>query len=297
MRTSGEIVVGVDGSEHSDNAVEWAAKEAAVRKVSLVVAHAWVWPLLNVPLTPSKWSSPEGGLANEANRVLEEAEERARKVVPALTVTRELLVGSPAGVLLELSKKAGLVVVGHRGLGGFTGLLVGSTGVQLSAHSACPVAVVRPDHEPADIRRIVVGVDDSAGANSALDFALKEAEIRDAELDVVHVWHASEFSRRDYDTNAEIAEQNLNEILATPRQEHPDVDVRAITAQGRPKVLLEYCEGAELLVVGARGRGGFKGLTLGSTSQTALHHAACPVVIVRSAESGLPAHRWAAAIW
>jgi nucleotide-binding universal stress UspA family protein len=127
------VVVGVDGSPGSLRALDWAAREAATRQSRLHVLHAFLWPLMHVPLGPSDLGPPDGGLRNAAVHILTSAADRARRAAPALDVSTDLPVCAPAAALIEASHDAGLVVVGHRGLGRFTGLLVGSVGVQTAA--------------------------------------------------------------------------------------------------------------------------------------------------------------------
>jgi nucleotide-binding universal stress UspA family protein len=135
---------------------------------------------------------------------------------------------------------------------------------------------------------IVVGVDGSTCARDALRFALDEARLRNGALRVVTAWHvppmaysggfAPVVDPREYE---EYAETVGRQALAALREEREGVDVQCVTKEGQAaRVLLEQSQGADLLVVGSRGHGGFAGLLLGSVGQQVAHHAACPVVIV-----------------
>ena len=138
------IVVGVDGSEQSTAAVRWAAREAHRRQVPLRVVHAWVWPLFRVPLGPAPGAPPGAGLRAAAESVLASARSTARAVAAELPVETSLEVGAAVPALLRAAEGAALLVVGNRGLGGFSGLLLGSVSAQCAHHAPCPLLIVRP---------------------------------------------------------------------------------------------------------------------------------------------------------
>jgi nucleotide-binding universal stress UspA family protein len=284
------VLVGVDGSDASRAAIDLGVREARLRGRPLRLVHAFVWPLLRVHLGPSPEGPPDGGLAAEADRILGEALADARSAGADLAVTGEVIDGAPAPVLLAEARHAELVVLGDRGLGGFTGLLVGSVAVQVAAHAPGPVLVARgemPEQGP-----VVVGVDGSADSELAVEFAFQEAAARNAELVALHAWYGSPPRRIEdelpliYNAEDVQAEQvrQLAEAIAKARSRFPAVTVAEVVRHGRPaRTLVEAAAGAQLVVVGARGRGGFTGLLLGSVSQAVLHHAPCPVAIVRRA--------------
>jgi nucleotide-binding universal stress UspA family protein len=287
------IVVGVDGSPHSLHALDWATREAAARSCPLRIVHAFLWPLFNLPLGPPDLGPPDAGLQNAAERVLSTAADRARQIAPAVDVSTDLPVGTPAAVLVEASRDAGLVVVGHRGLGGFTGLLVGSVGVQTAAYAACPVIVVR-DPEPGEpgpaAGQVVVGVDGSCLSSLAIDFAFTYAALHRLGVVAVHAYQSPTFAiatdprlaKYDFDEHDDHT-RLLAEALGGYGDKYPEVPVQQHVVQGRPAaVLVAESAGAALTVVGSRGRGGFTGLSLGSTSQSLLHHATGSVAIVRA---------------
>lgn len=289
--SGGLVVVGVDGSASSLAAVEVAAREAALRGAGLRVVHAFFWPAMHVPLSPSPYGPPEGGLRNIAERLMTEAVERARTVAPEVRVTDLIVSGEPLTVLEAQSRAAELVVVGSRGMGGFVGLLTGSTAVHLSAHGQCPVLVVREQGDAAG--PVLLGVDGSPAGEKAVDFAFSEAALRGAGIVALHAWTtwnapmpAPQDPAMPYANEPGVlagGEQRLlAEALAGHQDRYPDVQVEhTVVHGGTREALIEASKTAQLLVVGARGRGGFAGLLLGSVSQAMLHHAECPVAVIR----------------
>ena len=140
---------------------------------------------------------------------------------------------------------------------------------------------------------IVVGVDHSEGAKEALRFALEEAHLRQVPLRAVHAWQFGHIGTAGIEGSIPVLGAELSEhrsaaeaaLDATIRAAIPDpggVEVERRVLEGPPAaVLVEESRGADLLVVGSRGHGGFAALLLGSVSQQCAHHAECPVVIVR----------------
>lgn len=291
MMMSRLVVVGVDGSASSLAAVEAAAREARSREAGLRVVHAFLWPATHVPLGPWPLGPPEGGVRNMVEHLVAEAVERARKAAPEVEVSHVVVTGEPLTVLEAQSRAAELVVVGSRGMGGFVGLLVGSTAVHLVAHGRCPVLVVREEPDPDG--PIVLGVDGSPAGERAVDFAFAEAALRGTGLTAVHAWttwnaplpppqDASMPYANPPGTLAAEEERLLAEALAGHRERYPEVAVEHRVVHGRTReTLIEASRSAQLMVVGARGRDGFAGLLLGSVSQALLHHAHCPVAVVR----------------
>ncbi|RSS35061.1 universal stress protein [Streptomyces sp. WAC08241] len=263
------VVVGVDGSEMSLTAVEAAAAAAARRGAKLRVVH------VEVPIKP-RYVVPDPASAT----LVHEAAAHALDAEPGLAVTQAVVTGDVVHVLEAESRAADLIVVGSRGLGGITGLLLGSTPVSLAARSHCPVMTVREEHgAAADAGPVVLGVDGSPDSDEAVDAAFAEAARRRAELVVVHAWQPD---GTDSGTTPESAAQSLAQAVAGRTDTHPDVTVRREVVEGRAReVLIEASRTARLLVVGARGRSGIAGLLLGSVSQAVMTHAHCPVVTVR----------------
>ncbi len=291
--SSAPVVVGADGSQSSLGAVAWAAREAVARGVGLRVVHAFIWPKLGVPVGPAEFGDPSGGLRNEARQVLVAAVEHAREIAPGVEVESVMPETAPVPALLREAGAACLVVVGSRGLGGFSGLLIGSTAVQVAAHSPVPVVVVRegdPDARTVARGDVVVGVDGSPRCVDAIAFAFGAAQRSGVGVLAITV---SPAKRADpASTGVLLADDEdpatalaLAEAIAGWAEKYPDVPVRRAVTRGHPaRTLTDIAAGAALLVVGSRGAGGFRGLLMGSVSQGVLHHATGPVAIVRSPE-------------
>lgn len=281
------IVVGVDESEQSLRATEWAAARALVRGCPLLLIHT---------VSPEMYGFRD--IPESVGSTVQRALDRAREVAPGVEATAETVVGYPSQTLIKESRAAAMLVVGNRGRGGFAELLLGSVGVQVTAHAQCPVVVVRPEEAPTEqwdapaTGQVVVGVDGSAHSDDALGFAFEEAATRGVGLAAVHAWAGPVSTGPgdmlplvyDFDDAREEERRLLAETVAGWQEKYPDVLVRRLVVRGAAaKQLVRFSHGAELLVVGARGLGGFLGLALGSVSQAAIHHAACSVAVVRTA--------------
>jgi nucleotide-binding universal stress UspA family protein len=287
------VVAGVDGSPQSELAAQYAADAALRRSAPLIVVHGYLHPFrFGVPFDPYAVRLPPP--SEDAVQMLDELAAELRATRPDLTVTTRQSPGGPAAALVEASQHAQLLVVGSRGHGGFAGLLLGSVGAQVAAHAHCPVLVVRPPEPPRDAPGpaagpVVVGVDGSASSRLAAAFAADEAERRGTTLVVMHVWSldGSTPLRSTYEesevTAAERADDMLADVVAERQRNHPNLHIepQLVHALDPTRRLLDASANAGLLVVGSRGHGGFTGLLLGSISQALIHHAHCPVVIVR----------------
>ena len=279
------VVVGVDGSESALEAVRWAADEARRRETRLRIVHAYQIPT-GYPQGFVDVAVLHDALVAQGTEWLARAREVAGATVPGLTVEVVDVLAPAVPALERQAADAAVMVLGSRGLGGFTGLVIGSTAVALVTRAACPVVVVR---EPGGEGPVVVGVDGTPASEAAIAFAFAEASARDTELVAVHTWtdllleiaFAGEPEALDITRVAEEAHEVLGERLAGWQEQYPDVRVtREVVRDRASRALLRHGEGARLVVVGSRGRGGFAGLLLGSTSQHLLHHAVCPVAVV-----------------
>ncbi|MBP3082357.1 universal stress protein [Mycolicibacterium fortuitum] len=279
------IVVGVDGSPASDNAVAWAARDAALRGVQLTLIYALpgaaspVW--LDVALPQDYWD-----YQNETGqKVLDAAQQVAREAAGehALRIVAKSVPGHAVATLIEYSRRADLVVVGSRGLSKWGRRLLGSVSSSLAHHAHGPVAVI-PEGERPSTTPVVVGVDGSPASELATEIAFDEASRRGVELIVLHTWTDLnfEFPAIRWNDLSEEAERALSEQLAGWCERYPDVAVRRVVMPDEPaRQLLAQAEAAQLVVVGNRGRGGFAGMLLGSVSSAVVHSATAPVIVAR----------------
>ncbi|MFI7429172.1 universal stress protein [Micromonospora sp. NPDC049836] len=285
------VVVGVDGSPTSLTAAEYAADVAVARSRPLLVVHGYLHPLgYGVPLNPYDLGVPAP--TEESRQMLERVAAELAEARPGLRVAVRQVAGGPGATLVEESRRADLVVVGSRGIGGFTGLLLGSVSGQVTQHGHCPVLVVRPAEQPIPRRGpVLVGVDGSTSAAFAVQLAAEEAGRRDTDLVLVHVrptdrGRAGQAEPGGADAGSGEAGELLAEAAARVRSDHPALRVveRALEADSPEQALITASGEAALVVVGSRGRGGFAGLLLGSVSQAVVQHARCPVLVAHPHE-------------
>jgi Universal stress protein UspA and related nucleotide-binding proteins len=295
---SDTILVGVDGSDASLHALDWAAAEAQRRGWGLLIVCAYALPSFAAASLDGGYAALDDSSIREgAKTVVAEAQQRVADL--GLEVTACVATGDATSVLVEMSRSVRLAVVGTRGRGGFAERLLGTVSSALPAHGHCPTVVV-PLREEAvrPVERIVVGVDGSPAAECALRRAMEEAEVWGAVLTAVAAvpvaagagvlaWLPAAIDHER--VLADVAE-GLDVVVNRAAKDFPGVDVRRHALDGTgAELLTEFSTATDLVVVGSRGRGGFRGLLLGSTSQAVLHHSACPVMVVRAgADAGPP---------
>lgn len=268
----GPVVVAIDGSLGSARALDVAIAEAALRNRTLRLVHAFAWPVYTAVPGVEAYEYARPNARDNARRMLAEQAGFVRNTAPQLRVEEAFVDGTASAELIAESARAALTVLGRRGLGGFAGLLLGSVSTQVTAHGSGPIMVV-PPAGAANGGAVVVGADGSDVSRHAVGFGFEAAAWHDAPLTVVH-----SYSREQV---GETEERVLAESVAGWQERHPDVVVTRELVPGPPATaLLSRAEQARCVVVGSRGRGGFRGLLLGSTSQVVLHHAPCPVVVV-----------------
>ncbi|MFF4235329.1 universal stress protein [Actinomadura geliboluensis] len=279
---SDPIVVGADGSVPSERAVAWAADEAARYGRDLRIVHAIEkWPF-DIPLTAAPGEI--GSLSRAGGEVLADAERVAHARRPEVPVSAELASGRTVQVLAEWSRESFELVVGHRGLGGFTGLLLGSVGLGVVRNTASPVVLVRGEPE-AERAEIAVGVglgDDSA----TLEYAFRAAATRNARLRVVHAWPFPEAldepgAGSDLPRIEERARWRVIEAHAPMRERFPDVDVVEDIVQDNPAAaLVTASRDVALVIAGTRPRTGLTAPRSHAVTHALIHHAHCPVAVV-----------------
>ncbi|MDX1877748.1 universal stress protein [Mycobacterium sp. SMC-18] len=284
------ILVGIDGSRSSLEALLWAIGEAQLRNLPLRLVHAVDYGNFVMGFNPGASESFFKYVETSGQNFLNEAAERVQALAPEVEVSVHNLVGRPAQLLEEQSRDAFLTVVGSSGLHGFTGLLAGSVAVALTAHGHSPVVVVRAPGAHAG-GPVVVGVSGAPDSEEAIGWAFQEASLRGAKLLAVLVssyvpayfdyieptWEELPGPARE-DQQAML----LAERLAGWQEKFPEVAVRRVVAAGHPgHVLLGYAQRAQLIVTGTRGHGNVAGWFLGSTSHRLVQHAECPVLVAR----------------
>jgi nucleotide-binding universal stress UspA family protein len=271
------VLVGYDGSPDSERALLWAAREARWRGTVLTICHA---------CAPGEAEAASGD-GRASDHVLPADDQN---LAGALRFAQELMapgqarplqaVGPAAHVLCEHSADATMVVVGHHGRGGLPGSLLGSTGQQVCAHAHGRAVVVRGHWHPAAGYMpgpVAVGADGSEGSRAAIAFAAEEAMLREVPLLAVCALADSPGGLG----GAGRMQEAFDRDIARLEKEYPELTVLRQVTFGQPRTaLLDAAAGAQLLIVGSRGRGGLKGMLLGSVSQAMLHHARCPVGVV-----------------
>lgn len=292
------VVVAVDGSPASDNAVRWAANTAMKRNIPLRLAASYSMPqfLYAEGMVPPAEVFDE--MQRETLQTVDRARDIALEVAPDLRIGHAVAEGSPIDMMLEMSKEATMVVLGSRGLNSLTGLVLGSVSAAVVSHASCPVVVVREDNAVTEANKygpVVVGVDGSEVSRRATEVAFEEAAARGAELHAVHTWVDTQLQGpgAGYAASDEMWKQVqaekgelLGKYLDDLAEQHPDVEVKKfISREGAVRALSNAANGAQLLVTGSHGRGGFKGMLLGSTSRALLQVAPCPMMVVRPEES------------
>ncbi|WP_173037730.1 universal stress protein [Phytohabitans flavus] len=279
------IVVAYDASEGAEAALGWALDEgrrsgAPVLLVHVLESLALAGP---VPVSQSPWL--DEGARRDIRQMVVSAVGRARETHPDVAVTGTVIEGAASAVLIDQSKQARLVVMGSRGHGGFAGLLLGSTSMNVCAHAHSPVVVVRQT-AAADDAPVVVGVDGSACSLLAADFAFAEAATRKVSLRVLWAWPMPVPNWQppavDPEEAAFAKDMQIQGAVAPLRDKYPQVSAAIDIVDGPAgRVMVEASHGAQLVVVGTRGMGQMRGMLLGSVSQQLLHHAHCPVAVVR----------------
>lgn len=297
MTAENIVVVAVDGSDASNNAVRWAANTAMKRGVPLRLAASYTMPqfLYAEGMVPPQELFDE--LQAETMEKIEAARDIAHEVAPEIKIGYTIAEGSPIDMLLEMSSDVTMLVMGSRGLGGLSGMVMGSVSAAVVSHANCPVVVVREDNHVTELNKygpVVVGVDGSDISQMATDFAFAEAQARGCKVMAVHTWMDMQVqaslaglaaAQQEWNVIEDEQTALLHERLEPLLSKYPDVEVEMVITRDRPvRALVDAATDAQLLVVGSHGRGGFRGMLLGSTSRALLQSAPCPMVVVRPVE-------------
>jgi len=283
------IVAGTDGSEESLRAVGWAAREAALRGAPLrIVGTAELLPRMSPRAgeSGSTYDTVTDVLDKDRDRALATAAELAAKTAAGVLIDTDELTGPTAKAVTAAGSGALMLVLGSRGVGAFTALLLGSVSRYAASHASSPVVVTR-DASPAPHGLIGVGIADTESCRDALTFALEEASLRHAGLHAIHSWRTpqSDFTRAGpvpTESGAQAAADAASQLaglLDECRAKYPDVKVTHEVVHGHPgRALAGLSARADLVVIGRRP--GAPGA--GSVRHALLNHAHGPVAVVPS---------------
>ena len=281
---AGTIVVGVDGSPSAQQALEWAAGQAALEHRALTIVHGTPPAVRTWMTAPGYGAGPVlDDMRQDAEQLIEEARAFAATRAPGLEVNTVYRVEDPRQVLAELSGRAAAVVVGSRGRGPVVSLLLGSVGIALVRHAACPVVVLRPATTE---RRsgVVVGVDATEESINALEFAYRHAATAGAPLTALHSWAAGALTTSEQFVEREHVErrrQLVARAVSELGRKYPDVPTRIdLTRMPPAEALLLAAEGVDLLVLGRRRHEPVLGAVHGSVAMAVVEHAVTTVAVV-----------------
>lgn len=263
------ILVGIDGSQTSIDAAEWAANLAERMNAPMLLVY--VVGSTNYYYFGLGYPDFDEDLRSAAEGTLDRVRTRLAERHPKLDIATKAYSGTPDIVLVELSASARMTVVGAHGHTTVDSVLLGSIAMRVANHAHSPVVVWRGRPEP-DQGWVLVGVDGTPEGMAAVDEAYELASLLGTRLVALHTWIGDE------DEGAAL----LSECLAGKAERYPDVDVEEIAEDANPATaLLQWSTDACLVVVGSHGRGRAMATLLGSTSQNLLHHIAVPLVICR----------------
>ena len=279
------MIAGVDGSPQSIAAAHWAAREAGRRGVPLRLLYVWPWLPHLFPGVPSP-----SELQVDTRRMLARTQADIQSENPDLAVDTAVATVSEPDSLTAAGENAEMLVLGSRGLGGFRGMLLGSTGLVTAARAECPVVLIRAG-APSDPQAapVVLGLDARHPSDTLIEFALRAAVERGTRLRVVHAWglppmwsvnpmHLGEGERGEMeDTETQL----LRDAMLGWHEKYPDLDIRPDVRLGAAaEVLVDEAEHACLVVVGRHLHRPPLGLRLGPVTHAVMHYAPCPVAVV-----------------
>lgn len=304
--TTRRILIGTDGSPAAERAVRWAVMVARDLEAELRIVCCYGLPsFVSAALDGGFAAADDTAIRAGAQAVLADAAAIAQAAgVPHST---EAVAGDPAGVLIDMSDEVSAIVVGTRGGGGFSDRLLGTVSAAVPAHAKCPTVVVPyrmagkfggvpvPDGGEAEQMRplesVTVGVDGSLASEMALAMAMRIAQQCHARLTVIAVvpvginpalvaWLPAPM---DEASGLPEVQAGVEKLIAKYQHEYRELEISVSVIPGSaPSALIAASGHTDLMILGSRGRGGFVGLVLGSTSQAVLHHSRCPVAILTS---------------
>jgi len=278
--TPGDIVVGVDGSEHAKRALLWAADQAVLEGRPLTVVHA----AGEGDVRTAAWVQPGDVLAS-ARKVVRAAVTVAKTAHPSLAVHAVARIGDARRVLVELSETAHLLVVGSRGRGTLASMLLGSVSVNVAKHARCPVVVTRPGRHGVVTDGVLVGAEGTPESLPVIEFAFRQASLRGVPLTVMHtsfdVAAAVAITDNATDDSADDLRLLLSESVAGLKEKFPDVHVTLQLGYGLvDECLTRGLRPRDLIVVGRHPVHTLSKLLAGSVSTAVLERSDSPVAVV-----------------
>jgi nucleotide-binding universal stress UspA family protein len=290
-----EVVVGVDESAASDAAIQWAAHEAAMRRLPIKLINVVAPTLLSSAMAPNDTITQ--GQLDHARQIIDQA----RRVVDEVPGERprdihgEMRYASVVPTLVDASKDAQMIVVGRSGRGGWGPDVLGSVTAGLLHHAQCPVAVVHASewvqHETRENAPVLVGIDGSPASKAAVALAFDEALHRGVPLVALHAWSdvgVFPILGQDWRTYRDEGDEVLGERLAGWQERYPEVQVhRRLVCDVPARWLIDESKDAQLVVLGSHGRGGYAGMHLGSVTSAVVQSVRAPVIVTRRPESAI----------
>ncbi|MCV7257519.1 universal stress protein [Mycobacterium shimoidei] len=283
------LLVAVDGSDESRAAISWAARESCLRHEAVTLMHVVQpvvvsWPIAVEQATIAKWQEDN---AREVIALARNEFTAAREGSQPCDVATEIRYSNVVHALVDASKDARMIVVGSRGRGALSRILLGSVSSGVLHHADCPVVIVhRNAPSPDSDAPILLGIDGSPASEEATAFAFEEAALRGVPLIALHAWSdvgVFPILEMDWRTYRDEGEEVLGERLAGWQEQYPDVRVeRRLVCDTPARWLIKESRKAQMVVLGSHGRGGFGGMLLGSVSSAVAQAAQVPVVVLRS---------------
>jgi nucleotide-binding universal stress UspA family protein len=281
---AGTIVVGVDGSPASDQAVSWAADQAALEHRQLTLVHsvghnAWIdLPEYGAAITVAR---------TEGQTLVDRSTAIVKRRAPSVAVQQVVRLGDPRVVLLELSADASMIVLGSRGRGPVRSMMLGSVGLTVTEQASCPVVVLRPQHVGTVRRGVLVGVDGTERSRAAIEFAYRQASIRSQPLTVMSCffdtlsWAVGTVGPADDDESVAGYRLALTESVAGMSEKFPDVNVTLTLHRGQARdALVHATKTMDLVVVGTHPHGHLAGLVQSDVGRGVVEHGHGVVAVV-----------------
>ena len=291
---TGAVVVGVDGSDGAINAARWAAAVAARFETSLHIVHAM--PSIGHNLTDTVAAIRAAVMSYQrdyADIILRSAADAALAQQPNIVVTTDSTNTPADEALIQLGRTARMIVLGNSEVTAAGALFVGSTTLVVATHAACPVVAWRGPHTVPTSQPIVVGTDGTHSSAVALEAAFEFADRFEVKVAAVRSWSmpwpASAVTSpllMDWDALEAAEWIQLAGAVDRCNQQYPQVCASCYVEPTNPTAALLHqidVDGAQLVVVGSRGRNALSSAVLGSTALNLLHHSTVPVMVCRSA--------------